>query len=155
MAADAALSELSSEEMRLLAQVLDAIIPPGEGGVQPGAGEIGLGEILQQKAPALVPVLKEGLTALKREMESRQWLDFSGLAPEMKRSLLEATGAEHPGFFPGLLFPTYANYYQQPRVLEALGLEPRTPYPLGYDLEPGDLELLEPVRNRPPFYRRC
>ncbi|MCH2173428.1 gluconate 2-dehydrogenase subunit 3 family protein [Myxococcota bacterium] len=155
MAIEEAPSELSNEEMQFLAQVLDAIIPPDEDGGSPGAGEVGLGDILQQKSPALVPVLKQGLTALSREMESRQLVDFGALSPNEKCSLLERIGGQHPDFFPGLLFPVYANYYQQPRVLKTLGLEARTPYPLGYDLESGDLDLLDPVRNRPPFYRRC
>ena len=155
MASDTATSELSQEQMRLLSSVLDAIIPPAEDGSHPGAGEIGLGEILQQKLPAFVPILAQGLTALREEMEHRQVADFAGLTPEEKRSLLEQVGEGQPGFFPGLLFQTYSNYYQQPRVLESLGLEARTPYPLGHELEPGDLNLLDPVRSRPPLYRRC
>lgn len=154
MAPDTETSQLSREQLRLLANVLDAIIPPAEGGPHPGAGELGLGEILQQKLPELLPVLAQGLGALREEMGSRQVGDFGALNAEEKRSLLERVGAEHPGFFPGLLFQTYANYYQQPQVLEALGLEPRTPYPLGHDLETGDLDLLDPVRSRPPFFRR-
>ena len=46
-------------------------------------------------------------------------------------------------------------YYRDDRVLRSLGLEPRPPYPKGYVLEDGDWSLLDPVRARPPFWRRA
>ena len=46
-------------------------------------------------------------------------------------------------------------YYRDDRVLRSLGLEPRPPYPKGHVLEDGDWSLLEPVRARPPFWRRA
>ena len=59
------------------------------------------------------------------------------------------------GFLPVLLFQTYQGYYQIPAVLAALGLPPRPPHPKGYEIEPNDLELLEPVRAREKMYREC
>lgn len=147
-------TRLSRERFDLFVGVLDAIIPPGEGGDLPGAGELGLGETLQRKAPELVPVLVEGLDALHEEMANRQVADFGGLAEPEKRSLLEHLGSQQPAFLPAVLFQAYTRYYQHPRVLSALGLEARPPYPLGYELEGGDLSLLDPVRERPPLYRR-
>jgi hypothetical protein len=44
-------------------------------------------------------------------------------------------------------------YYRDDRVLVSIGSEPRPPYPEGYDLEPGDWTLLEPVRSRGRLYR--
>ena len=69
--------------------------------------------------------------------------------------LLDQDAASDPGFVPLLIAPTYVNYYEQPSVLLALGLEPRPPHPLGHTLEPGDLSLLDPVRRRPKLYRDC
>jgi hypothetical protein len=43
----------------------------------------------------------------------------------------------------------------QPRVLEALGVEPRPPHPAGYATVEGDPSLLEPVRQRGRTYREC
>jgi hypothetical protein len=45
-------------------------------------------------------------------------------------------------------------YYRDDRVVRSLGLEPRAPYPKGHVLEDGDWSLLDPVRMRPPFWRR-
>ena len=45
-------------------------------------------------------------------------------------------------------------YYRDDRVVRSLGLEPRPPYPQGHVLEDGDWSLLDPVRARPPMWRR-
>jgi hypothetical protein len=46
-------------------------------------------------------------------------------------------------------------YYRDDRVVRSLGLEPRPPYPKGHVLEDGDWSLLDPVRRRPPMWRRA
>jgi hypothetical protein len=46
-------------------------------------------------------------------------------------------------------------YYRDDRVVRSLGLEPRPPYPIGHVLEDGDWSLLDPVRARPPMWRRA
>ena len=76
-------------------------------------------------------------------MASREEADFMALENAERRSLLEEVAGQLPIFLPGLLFQTYSNYYQHPRVLEALGLAARPPYPIGHDLELGDMGLLD------------
>jgi hypothetical protein len=44
-------------------------------------------------------------------------------------------------------------YYRDDRVLRALGLEPRPPFPKGHTLEQGDWTLLDAVRGRPQMWR--
>jgi len=46
-------------------------------------------------------------------------------------------------------------YYRDDRVLRSLGLELRPPFPKGHALEQGDWSLLEPVKARPPMWRRA
>jgi len=46
-------------------------------------------------------------------------------------------------------------YYRDDRVLRSLGLELRPPFPKGYSLEQGDWSLLDPVKARPPIWRRA
>ena len=45
-------------------------------------------------------------------------------------------------------------YYRDDRVLRSLGLELRPPFPKGHMLEQGDWSLLEPIKARPPMWRR-
>jgi hypothetical protein len=44
-------------------------------------------------------------------------------------------------------------YYRDDRVVRALGLEPRAPFPQGHPLEQGEWALLDAVRDRPPMWR--
>ena len=47
-----------------------------------------------------------------------------------------------------------ACYYRDDRVMRSIGLEPRPPYPQGYEVEPGDYAaLLEPVLARGRLWR--
>ncbi len=44
-------------------------------------------------------------------------------------------------------------YYRDERVMRSLDMEVRPPFPKGYQVEPGDWSLLDPVRARPKLYR--
>jgi hypothetical protein len=44
-------------------------------------------------------------------------------------------------------------YYRDDRVMRSLGMEPRPPFPKGFDVEPGDWSLLDPVRARGRIWR--
>ena len=44
-------------------------------------------------------------------------------------------------------------YYTDPRVREAVGVGARAPFPVGYVVHEGNLDLLEPVFARGPIYR--
>jgi len=71
--------------------------------------------------------------------------------------LLAEARALLPGVVAGLAdlaLETVTCYYQDPRVLEAIGVEARPPAPQGYQVIAGDLRLLEPVRRRGEIWRR-
>lgn len=44
-------------------------------------------------------------------------------------------------------------YYRDDRVMLALGMEARPPFPKGNEVEQGDWSLLDPVRKRAPLWR--
>ena len=133
---------MTDSERQLLDAVLDTIIPPSTDGRLPGAGEVGLGAAVQQ---AMAGAVEPGLAALPA--------DFAELPVAERQAALEGLGTSQPGFVPGLLFHSYVGYYQDARVVEALGLEARPPFPKGYDMEPNDLTLLDAVRQRPSMVR--
>ena len=141
---------LSSDERSLLASVLDELVPPSGDGRLPGAGELGLAAHVDEatRGPGLRAALVEALAQLAAQ-------GFAGLAPPEKRARLEALARQAPAVFDAILLSTYGGYYHQPRVVEALGLPPRPPFPQGYAVAPTDFALLDPVRRRPPLYRKC
>jgi len=151
-----ATSPFPPDQERTLSIVLDAIIPPSEDGRFPGAGELGLVDYIAltlQRSPELAPVVATGLSLLDDLAAARGSQDFAALCAADRAAVLRESVTDEPGFLPSLVFHTYVGYYQNGRVLEALGLEPRPPHPKGYDLEAGDLALLARVRRRPKLYR--
>jgi len=141
---------------RTLACVLDLLIPSSSDGRMPGAGELGLAACIErvaQREPGFRSAVAVGVAALDELARRRGAPGFAGLAGSERLAVLNEVAAAQPGFLPGLIFHTYVGYYQEGRVLEGLGLDPRPPFPTGHVLEPFDATLLEPARRRGKLYR--
>lgn len=142
-----------SAHPRLLASVLDELIPARPDADLPAAGQLDLAgavEAALRTAPMLHAMAVEGLKDLDDAARRRFGRGFPDLNGADKVTLLGEQGFVLP-----LTLHAYIAYYQHPRVVSALGLEPRPPHPQGYEVEPSDLTLLDPVRARPTLYRRC
>ena len=131
--------------------VLDTLVPPRPD-VLPGAGSLGVGDYVEERLGGLEALVAGGLDALDARAGDG---GFAAVAEADRPAMLAEVAAEHPGFVESLVFHTYAAYYQHPRVNAALGLGARPPYPEGYPLEAGDLDLLGPVRERGACYREA
>jgi hypothetical protein len=149
---------LSRDAAQALACVLDEIIPRSDDGALPGAGELGLVAAIERaliRTPDLKVAVDAGLAALERQALERGAASYPALPRAERREILDAVVGAQPAFLPGLVFHSYTSYYQHPRVLEALGLEPRPPFPRGYAVQAGDFGLLDAVRRRRRIYREC
>ncbi len=147
---------LTPDEERLLAGLLDVVVPPSSDGRLPGAGALGLlAHVARTVAvqPMLRPVLEYGLSSLAALAAERSPDGFAGLDDAQRAALFRDFTANDQFFLPAFLFLVYSGYYQHPRVVTALGLEARAPHPAGYAMEPDDFSLLGPVRARGPIYR--
>jgi hypothetical protein len=146
----------TTEERETLRAVLDEIIPPGGTGTLPGAGEAGLAAYMERtvrETPAVRPAIVQGVAAAAALARRRGGASFAALAGAERCEVLRELESSEPAFIPTLMFYTYAGYYQDARVLRALGLEARPPHPQGHEIEPNDLTLLDPVRRRAKLYR--
>lgn len=143
---------MSPEQLALLTQVVDTVIPPSSARGMPGAGELGLAEALAARAE-LVDPLEAGLAAVASIALDEHGADFASLDAEGRRGVLERVGEVEPGFFSVVLSQTIIGYYADARVLVALGLEGHPPFPQGYAVAPTDLSILDPVRARAPFFK--
>ena len=132
--------------------VLDELIP-ARGDSLPGAGSLGVGAYVESKLGDSASFVASALVALDALARDRGAAEFAELPPKERAPLVEEVDADHPGFVKCLLFHAYACYYRDPRVAEAIDLPPRPPHPLGYELEAGDLNLLDAVRGRGKLYR--
>jgi hypothetical protein len=140
---------LSGEEQATLAQVLDALVPARDDARLPGAGALGVGDHVERAVRGLE------LAALAQALARLAARGFAQASPPERVALLEALAREDPATFHALLLHAYGGYYHHPRVVEALGLEPRPPFPQGYAVAPTDFALLDPVRGRAKLYRDC
>jgi hypothetical protein len=96
-------------------------------------------------------LVRESLDALAR-LAGRP---LAGLDPARREAVAMELRAQGGAAVATLTRVVLQCYYRDDRVVRSLGLEPRPPYPKGHVLEDGDWSLLDPVRARPPFWRRA
>lgn len=144
---------LSEQQMSTLASVLDMIIPASDDGRMPSAAEVDVLAYIGENRADQIPLIVEGLTILDGLSDTRHRKGFAALAESDRQELVDELKRDQADFIQSLVSSTVVCYYQDDRVLEALGLEARPPFPQGYEVEPGDLSLLDPVRARPKLYR--
>ena len=79
---------------------------------------------------------------------------FADLAADARRGVADAFRAEGGPALTALIRVILLCYYRDDRVMRSLGQEPRPPFPKGHVVEQGDWSLLDPVRQRAPFFRK-
>jgi hypothetical protein len=143
----------STSQIDLVTAVLDRIIPANE--TMPGAGQIALDFLdgVIGRSPTLKRSFSAGLSAIEVYAQVTYQHDFVSLRDEEKDGVLRNIETAQPAFFEALRRQTYNGYYTNSRIIELLGLEDRPPQPKGHHLEPGNLGLIENVKNRGIVYR--
>lgn len=141
-------------ERRTLEAVLDTLVPPDSERGLPGAGEIGMAADLERDLPSLRAYFANAMSELDAIAQSHGAKAFVALDAATRETALREHAERESGFVSGLLFQVYTRYYVDPRVVAALGMEARPPYPQGYDVASSDLDaLLASVRAGPKRYR--
>jgi hypothetical protein len=149
-------SIFNRDQLGQLSAVLDEIIPEDGARKLPGAGSIGLAGAVEDAArrnPGMGAVIAQGLVALQQVLGERGLASLASAPRGDRAAIVKEVEARDAGFILTLMFVAYAAYYQDRRVLDGLGLEPRPPHPKGYAMAPDDLSLLDPVRRRGKLYR--
>ena len=144
---------LSAEQRRSLEMLVGMMIPASREYAVPGADDSQIFADILVKAHAL-PVVAQGLQALDELSNARCGGSFSGLDDDDAIAVADAFRSSQVPFVRVLVAITAQCYYRDDRVVEALGMEARSPFPGGFALEEGDWSLLEPVRKRPKMYRK-
>lgn len=147
MASDNPLSAAEREDLRILAGI---IIPASAEYGVPGADDPAIqAEILRTLGRDTDPVRK-ALNGVVRLAGA----PLAALDPARQEAAAMALRAKGGPAVATLARVILQCYYRDDRVVRSLGLEPRPPYPKGHVLEDGDWSLLDPVRARPPMWRR-
>ena len=144
---------LTAAQREILRAVLDMIIPASEDGRFPSAAEVDVLEHIRESQSHLLPALREDLGRLDRLAAEHSGTAFAHLTESGRIRVMDEIRSAEPGFLKDLALQTATRYYQDDRVLRALGMEARPPFPKGYEIVSGDLSLLDPVRKRGKLYR--
>ena len=144
----------SSQQKDFIISILNIIIPKSDG--FPSAGEIEVYNHIDnilRASPYLKRIFIEGLTSIQYESNILFKNDFITLNDSEKNKVLKNIEQIKTDFFNALILHTYNGYYTNNIVLNLLGPHARSPQPLGYDIEEGDLSSLESVKNRGIIYK--
>jgi len=134
--------------------LLDELIPARSESLL-GAGSLGIGDAIEARLGEAIPLVASGLAALDEKAKGLGHLGFAD-SPEGERATIVGEVAEAvPGLVEVLMFHAYGLYYANPRVVAALGMKAEPPFPGGYELEQGDLGLLDAVRQTGKIYREA
>src|SRR5580704_480260 len=148
MPTDNLLTPTQSDDLRVIAGV---IIPASAEFDVPGADDPAVqADIVATLGRDAGPV-REALDELTR-LAGAPLADLDPARREAVAAELHAKGGPAVATLTRIVLQCY---YRDDRVVRSLGLEPRPPYPKGYVLEDGDWSLLDPVRARPPLWRRA
>ncbi|MDE0659214.1 MAG: gluconate 2-dehydrogenase subunit 3 family protein [Gammaproteobacteria bacterium] len=146
---------LSDDQRRILAIVLDLIIPASEDGQRPSAADVDVLGYIRETESHTLDGLRAELDQLNAEAFESQGEAFASLDSATRQAVVDAAREREPQFMRTLAMQTVACYYRDDRVLEAIGVGARPPFPQGYEVPSGDLSLLEPVRRRGQIYREA
>lgn len=120
------------EERRTLLEIVDAIIPAQEN--RPGAADEQIfAEILHTATPAVTPI--------------------RAVIYRVQSAGMDAVVNSQASDVRVLVSIVVQCYYRDDRVMESIDMEPRAPFPEGFEMVEDDWSLLEPVRERGRLYR--
>lgn len=145
--------KLTESEVETLSAVLDTLIPASTALGMPSAGEPRIVEDVHHSVRNTQPILKSTLAKINDSALEQHTVRFSALTFEQRTELLNSDGVTGIPEFRTLQFVLLQCYYRDPVAMKSLGMEPRAPFPEGFDMEQGDWDLLEPVKRRSKFYR--
>lgn len=137
---------LTTAQQEILSALADAIVPASDDGALPSAGDLDVGTHVSTFHDEYLADLKGVLAHFEG--------GFSSLDLATRVEQVNVFSEDSPGLFRGLLTHVYACYYQDDRVLDAIGVGKGAPFPRGNEVESGDLSLLDPVADSTITWRR-
>ena len=142
------LTEAQCRSLRVLAALM---IPADAGAGMPGADDDAIFADILASLGRDGPDVLAALDALDGMAGGR----FGDLGPAEQEAAAARLQAEGGPMVLALTRAVVQCYYRDDRVVRAIGLEPRPPFPQGHVVEQGDWSLLDPVRERGPIWRQA
>jgi hypothetical protein len=140
-------SSFTDAQRDIMRSVAGAIIPAHPSRNMPGADDPLIVDDILASAGRDADYLRRALDLLGAEGQG------AALGNACEGSVLAQFRSDQPALAGVLSLVIAQCYYRDTRVMRAIGMEPRAPFPKGYPTKQGDWSLLDPVRARGPIYR--
>lgn len=141
--------ELTPDERRSLRCLVGMVIPASQTYQVPGADD----DRIFRDIETSLGRDADGVRAALARLDALGKGVFGDLTPAARDAAVKAFREQSPALATVIEEVTVRCYYRDDRVMQSIGMEPRPPFPKGFEVEPGDLSLLDPVRARPPIWR--
>jgi hypothetical protein len=140
---------ITDAELRDLRDIAGTMIPADAKRRLPGADDRAIQADIARTVGRDLPLVKQAIAAIAAKAGGA----FATADVDRREALINDyyAGRSAPAVTLGRVI--LGAYYRDDRVLTALGVEPRAPFPKGFTVEQGDWSLLEAVRNRPQLWR--
>ena len=139
---------MTAAQRAMFEVVVDMIVPASADGRKPSAAEVGVLDFIAERHAGELPAIARDMDRLDAAAREHHGAGFTEIDAASRQAVVDAMRSDDATFLRNLAMHTVTCYYQDDRVLAAIGLEPRPPFPKGYEVVAGDTDLLEPVRRR-------
>ena len=129
------------------------MIPASEKYGVPGADDESIVAEIIAAAGDQSAIIVEVLDALNKKAQDEGGGSFADLTGDLRMTIVDRFKETAADTVTNLVTLTAQCYYRDPRVMESLGMEPRPPFPEGFEVEQGDWSILDPVRDRGRIWR--
>jgi hypothetical protein len=144
-----AAAPLSADELAALRDIAGTMIPADAALRMPGADDPLIQGDIARSVGRDTHLVREALVSVAKRSDGR----FASLDRDKREALFNEFYANGGPPAVALGRVVLGAYYRDDRVLIALGMEARAPFPKGHVVEQGDWSLLDPVRARPTLWR--
>jgi len=143
---DNAFGEHEQNVLRTLAKLM---IPPNDD--VPGASDETIFAVALARLKSSAALVRRAVSALDAAARREWGSDFLALDEGSQRATCELH--LDGDFRKEFQLQVVTSYYEDDRVLVAIGLRAGPAFPKGYEMAETDWSLLDPVKKRQPFYR--
>jgi hypothetical protein len=145
-------SAFSKAQQELITVLVEMMIPAD--GEMPSAADPAILPAIISRMEENSPVVTMALGVIDELSVRQSNKSFLESDPQDRQAVIETFKAEQVELTQYIQLCTVASYYQDDRVMTALGLEARPPHPGGYEVETTDWSILDPVRSKEKIFRQ-
>ena len=144
---------LSNDDRETFQIFVGKVIPASDKYKVPGADDPRIFAEILTASQSSASTITDGLNIINASAEKRYGESFNALTQEEQGGLLDDLQNATAPAIRTIVSIAAQCYYRDDRVRESLGMEIRSPFPGGFEVEQGDWPLLDAVKEKDKLYR--